>query len=153
MSILPNSVFGGRFDPFYWDPFEDFHFNSSIAVPHAPFLNETTSFVSAKINWKETPEAYVYRVDLPGMKKEEVKVEVEHGKDLCINGKRKVEKKERTGQWHREEHSSCEFFRRFRLPENAKANKMTAFLDNEVLTVTVPKEETKKHVARIIDIC
>ena len=87
------------------------------------------------------------------MKKDEVKVEVEHDKDLYINGKRKVEKKKRTDKWQREEHSNCEFFRCFRLPKNAKANKMTATLDNEVLTITVPKEKTKKHIARIIDIC
>jgi|UniRef100_A0A2N9H8H4 HSP20 family protein len=152
MSIIPNSVFGGRYDTSYWDPFEDFHFKCTVAMPHAAFPNEATSFVSARIDCKETPEAYVFKADLPGLKKDEVKVEVENGKDLCISGNRKVEKEVKTDMWHRVERSSGEFFRRFRLPENAKANKATTSLENGVLTVTVPKEETKKHSFRTIDI-
>ncbi|GFP86331.1 17.6 kDa class i heat shock protein 3 [Phtheirospermum japonicum] len=56
----------------------------------------------------------------PGLKKEEVKVEVEDGNVLQISGERSGEKEEKNDKWHRVERSSGKFLRRFRLPENAK---------------------------------
>ncbi|KAE8022807.1 hypothetical protein FH972_008576 [Carpinus fangiana] len=150
---------GGRYDPFSldgWDPLGDFHFkgNLAAAVPHAVFPNETTSFVSVRMDWKETPEAHVMKAVLPGLKKDEVKVKVEEGnKVLSISGERKIQKEEKTDKWHVVEDSSGKFLRRFRLPENARADKVTTLTDNGVLTVTIPKLETKKHSARVnIDI-
>ncbi|KAJ4956120.1 hypothetical protein NE237_012903 [Protea cynaroides] len=43
------------------------------------FSSETAVFVNARLNWKETPEAHIFKADLPGLKKEEMKVEVEAG--------------------------------------------------------------------------
>ena len=69
------SFFGGQrsniFDPFslsVWDPFKDFPTQIS---------KENSAFVNTRIDWKETPEAHVLKADLPGLNKEEVKVEVE----------------------------------------------------------------------------
>ncbi|KAK4381350.1 class I heat shock protein [Sesamum angolense] len=49
---------------------------------------ETTAFADAHVDWKETPEAHVFKVDVPGLKKEDVKVEVEDGRVLQISGER-----------------------------------------------------------------
>ncbi|WP_228597006.1 Hsp20 family protein, partial [Campylobacter coli] len=89
-------------------------------------------------------EAHVFQADLPGLKKEEVKVEVEEGRVIQISGERKLEKEEKADTWHRVERSSGSFVRRFRLPENAKLDGVSAAMENGVLTVTVPKEEVKK---------
>ncbi|MED6140133.1 hypothetical protein PIB30_090165 [Stylosanthes scabra] len=74
MSLIP-SFFGGRrsnvFDPFsldVWDPFRDLQFPSSLTS------SENSAFVNTRVDWKETPEAHVFKADLPGLKKEEVKV-------------------------------------------------------------------------------
>ncbi|KAG2395010.1 class I heat shock protein [Vigna angularis] len=91
-----------------------------------------------------TPEAHVFKADLPGLKKEEVKVEIEEGRVLQISGQRTKEKEDKNDKWHRVERSSGSFLRRFRLPENAKVNEVKAAMENGVLTVTVPKEEVKK---------
>ncbi|XP_009770368.1 17.8 kDa class I heat shock protein [Nicotiana tabacum] len=152
MSLIP-SFFGGRrsnvFDPFsldIWDPFEGFPFSGTVAnVP-------TSAFANARIDWKETPEAHVFKVDLPGIKKEEVKVEVEEGRVLQISGERSREQEEKNDKWHRMERSSGKFLRRFRLPENTKMEEIKAAMENGVLTVTVPKMEEKKPDVKAIDI-
>ncbi|XP_060185996.1 17.8 kDa class I heat shock protein-like [Lycium barbarum] len=153
MSLIP-SFFGGRrsniFDPLsldMWDPFEGF----TIAnVPSS--TSETSAFANARIDWKETPQAHIFKVDVPGIKKEEVKVEVEEGRVLQISGERSKEQEEKNDQWHRIERSSGKFLRRFRLPENVKMGEIKAAMENGVLTVTVPKVEEKKPEVKAIDI-
>ncbi|XP_076947690.1 17.5 kDa class I heat shock protein-like [Bidens hawaiensis] len=150
MSIIP-SLFGGRrssvFDPFSldaWDPFRD------LQVPS--FSNETSALANTRVDWKETPEAHVFKADLPGIKKEEVKVEVEDGNILQISGQRNIEKEDKNDTWHRVERSSGSFTRRFRLPENAKLEEVKAAMENGVLTITVPKAEVKKPDVKSIEI-
>uniref|UniRef100_A0ACD5XJ63 Uncharacterized protein n=1 Tax=Avena sativa TaxID=4498 RepID=A0ACD5XJ63_AVESA len=143
--ILRSNVF----DPFsldLFDPFDGFPFGSgsSTGGDLVPHTSETAAFAGARIDWKETPEAHVFKADVPGLKKEEVKVEVEDGNILQISGERNKEQEEKTDTWHRVERSSGKFLRRFRLPDNAKAEQVKASIENGVLTVTVPKEEIKK---------
>ncbi|OVA17732.1 Alpha crystallin/Hsp20 domain [Macleaya cordata] len=160
MSIIPN-FFGRRsnvFDPFsldVWDPFEDFPFSNNIRLlsefrPNFP--SETSALAQARIDWKETPTAHVFKADVPGLKKEELKVEVEDGRVLQISGERNREMEEKNDTWHRMERSSGKFMRRFRLPENAKVDEVKAAMEDGVLTVTVPKEEVKKPDVKAIDI-
>ncbi|KAK4271597.1 hypothetical protein QN277_020271 [Acacia crassicarpa] len=154
MSLIPR-FFGGRrssvFDPFsldVWDPFKDFSFPSSLSTSS---LNNS-AFVNTRIDWKETPEAHVFRADLPGLKKEEVKVEIEDDRVLQISGERNFEKEDKNDTWHRVERSSGKFMRRFRLPENAKMDQVKASMENGVLTVTVPKAEVKKPDVKAIQV-
>ncbi|KAF7823044.1 17.3 kDa class I heat shock protein-like [Senna tora] len=154
MSLIP-SFFGGRrsnvFDPFsldVWDPFKDLPISNSLSS----FAGENSAFVNSRVDWKETPEAHVFKADVPGLKKEEVKVEVEDDRVLQISGERNVEKEDKNDTWHRVERSSGKFMRRFRLPENAKMDQIKASMENGVLTVTVPKEEVKKPDVKSIQI-
>lgn len=151
MSIIP-SFFGRRtniFDPFsldIWDPFEGITFNFDALTPSLPtFSSETTAIANTKIDWKETPEAHIFKADLPGIKKDEVKVEVEEERVLQISGERSKEEEVKTDKWHRVERSRGKFLRRFRLPENAKVDQVKASMEDGVLTVTVPKEEVKQE--------
>ncbi|KAM7462816.1 hypothetical protein LguiA_030937 [Lonicera macranthoides] len=151
MSLIPSFFNGGRrsnnFDPFsldVWDPFKDFPFSSGS--------RETSAFVNTRIDWKETPESHVFKADLPGIKKEEVKVEVEDDRVLQIRGERNREVEDKNDTWHRVERSSGQFMRRFRLPENAKLDQIKASMENGVLTVTIPKEEIKKPDVKSIEI-
>ncbi|PNY15985.1 class I heat shock protein, partial [Trifolium pratense] len=80
MSLIP-SFFGGRrsnvFDPFsldVFDPFKDFPLSNSLTASFPELSRENSAFVSTRVDWKETPEAHVFKADLPGLKKEEVKV-------------------------------------------------------------------------------
>ncbi|XP_078444972.1 17.3 kDa class I heat shock protein-like [Wolffia australiana] len=151
MSLVPGffgNRRGGFFDPFaldLWDPLEGFPFQS-------PSLASSSAFSGASVDWKETPEAHVFKADLPGLKKEEVRVEVEDDRILQISGERTREKEERSDTWHRVERSSGKFVRRFRLPENAKVEEVRAAMENGVLTVTVPKVDLKKSKVKAIEI-
>ncbi|KAI4993845.1 17.9 kDa class I heat shock protein-like [Hordeum vulgare subsp. vulgare] len=159
MSLIPR---GNAFDPFsvdLWNPFDGFPFGSGSSssggslFPSFPRTSsDTAAFAGARIDWKETPEAHVFKADVPGLKKEEVKVEVEDGNILQISGERNKEQEEKTDTWHRVERSSGKFLRRFRLPEDAKADQIKAAMENGVLTVTVPKEEAKKPEIKSIQI-
>nr|ACV93248.1 CI small heat shock protein 1 [Prunus salicina] len=156
MSIIPSFRRGTIFDPFslnVWEPFKDFPFPSSSSLSTFPeFSRENSAFLDTRIDWKETPEAHLFKADLPGLKKEEVKVEVEDDRVLQISGERKIEKEDKNDQWHRVERSSGKFLRRFQLPENAKVDEIKAAMENGVLSVTVPKAEVKKADVKAIEI-
>jgi HSP20 family protein len=121
MSLIRRS---NMFDPFsldLFDPFDGFPFGSGSSrnggslFPSFPRTSsETAAFVGAHIDWKETSEAHVFKADVPGLKKEEVKVEVEDGNVLQISGERNKEQEEKSDTWHRVERSSSRFPRRFR---------------------------------------
>ncbi|XP_019158634.1 PREDICTED: 17.5 kDa class I heat shock protein-like [Ipomoea nil] len=149
MSLIPR-LFGGRRngnvsdDPFSLDVWD-------LSFPFSAY-GETSAFVNTRVDWKETPEAHVFKADVPGLKKEEVKVEIEDDRILQICGERNVEKEEKNEAWHRMERSSGKFMRRFRLPENAKMEEIKASMENGVLTVTIPKAEVKKPDVKSIEI-
>ena len=153
MSLIRRS---NVFDPFsldLWDPFEGFPFGSGSdsLLPRISTDSDTAAFAGTRIDWKETPEAHVFKADVPGLKKE-VKVEVEDGNVLQISGERSKEQEEKNDKWHRVERSSGKFLRRFRLPENAKTEQISASMENGVLTVTVPKDEVKKPEVKPVQI-
>ncbi|XP_021894590.1 17.6 kDa class I heat shock protein 2-like [Carica papaya] len=151
MSLIP-SFFGHRssvFDPFSLDVWEPF-WNSPLRS--SSISRESSAIINTRVDWKETPEAHVFAADLPGMKKEEVKVEVEDNRVLKISGERHVEEEEKNETWHRVERRSGKFSRRFRLPENVKMEEVKASMENGVLTVTVPKAEVKKPDVKAIEI-
>ncbi|KAK9186513.1 hypothetical protein WN944_017901 [Citrus x changshan-huyou] len=99
----------------------------------------------ARIDWRETPEAHIFKADLPGLRKDEVNVEIEEGNVLRISG-------ERSDTWHRVERSSGQFLRRFRLPENARIDQVKASTEYGVLTVSVPKVIADRPDVRAIEI-
>ncbi|KAF7049580.1 hypothetical protein CFC21_058095 [Triticum aestivum] len=101
-------------DPFsldLWDPFDGFPFGSGGSGSLVPRTSsDTAAFASARIDWKETPEAHVFKADVPGLKKEEVKVEVEDGNILQIaaSGTRSRRRRRTPGTaWSAAAASSC----------------------------------------------
>ena len=99
----------------------------------------------------ERNEKFVVRVDLPGMKKEEVKIEVTHD-ELTIEGERKVEKEEKEEALYRTERTYGKFFRRIEIPEYVKAENAVATFKNGVLEIempAIPVPEVKKRTLAI----
>ena len=86
----------------------------------------------------ETAEAYEVSVDLPGVKPEDVKLEVHDGQ-LSVSGKREnvLEKKDKN--FHRVERSSGSFYRSIALPNEIDNEKVEAAYDKGVLHIKLPK--------------
>ncbi|XP_066378525.1 16.0 kDa heat shock protein, peroxisomal-like [Miscanthus floridulus] len=100
------------------------------------------------MDWVETPASHVLRVNVAGLGKDDVKVQVEDGNVLTIRGappppaakdKGKHEDEEGT-VWHVAERGKPEFARAVALPENLRVDGIRAGVENGVLTVVVPKE-------------
>jgi HSP20 family protein len=101
-----------------------------------------TRFAPA-LNVSETEEAYEVSVELPGMKAEEVEVELKEG-NLWISGEKKEEKEEKGKAYHRMERRHGEFRRMIRLPGTVDEGKVEAKFADGVLTIHVPKTEEVK---------
>lgn len=98
---------------------------------------------SPKVNLAETDGNFELSVDLPGLKPEEIKVEMRNG-NLVISGERKDEKEEKGKTYHRIERSYGSFCRTVPLPTKVEEGKIDAKFANGVLNVTLPKSETSK---------
>ncbi len=86
----------------------------------------------------ESEKEYLVHVDLPGVKSEDVKLEI-HDDRLTISGKRELVHKEEGKNFHRVERSSGEFFRSVLLPNTVDHDKIVADFKDGVLEVRLPK--------------
>jgi len=99
----------------------------------------------------EKDNRLVTRIDLPGLKKEEVKVEVTDG-HLAISGERKREEEEKKEQFYRCEREYGSFYRAVPLPEGVTLEDVKATFADGVLEVSVPlpaKPDTKVRTVEI----
>ncbi|HML17833.1 MAG TPA: Hsp20/alpha crystallin family protein [Bryobacteraceae bacterium] len=100
------------------------------------------------IEVSEDKDRLLVRAELPGLKKEEVKVSVADDV-LVIEGERKLEKEEKREGYFRSERSYGKFYRAIPLPEGATADKTTAKFADGVLEVAIPIPEMKTKMKEI----
>jgi HSP20 family protein len=86
--------------------------------------------------------------DLPGLEKDDVKVEVTDD-SIVIQGERRREQEDKREGYYRSERSYGSFYRAVPLPENANGDQATASFHNGVLEVSVPLAENRKRNRRI----
>jgi HSP20 family protein len=89
----------------------------------------------------ETDEAYLVEVELPGVRRDDITVDLA-GTELSISGE--VEEKERQGLFRQRTRRVGQFAYRVTLPRDVDADKIQADLADGVLTVRVPKTEAAK---------
>eukprot|EP00850_Spirogloea_muscicola_P021941 SM000269S09896 [mRNA] locus=s269:95148:95898:+ [translate_table: standard] len=116
-------------------------FSSLFEPPMAAYMRDSHAVANTAVDVKETPTQYDFIADLPGLQRDQVKVQIEGGNLLSISGERTREEKQETDKYHRFERSTGKFMRRFRLPEDADSEKVSATCENGVLNVTVPKKQ------------
>ena len=100
---------------------------------------------------EETNKEYVISVAAPGLNKEDFHVTVEND-TLTIASNSKNTKEEEQNNFLRREFNYEAFSRSFTLPENTKADKITASHKNGVLTISLAKEEVRVEKAKEISI-
>jgi HSP20 family protein len=90
------------------------------------------------VDIKETKEGYTFHMDVPGLKPEDLDVELHEGV-LTIRGSRTEEKREEDKGYVRTERRHGSFSRQFRVPTSVEADKLNATVKDGVLTIDVPK--------------
>jgi HSP20 family protein len=90
----------------------------------------------------ETDKAYELHVAVPGMKKEDFKIDL-NDNYLTISGERKFTREHNENYFTSVETQYGSFSRSFALPENVNSSKISAKYVNGILEVTIPKDEKK----------
>jgi HSP20 family protein len=96
-----------------------------------------------RVNVEELDDRFEITAELPGMKKDEIDIEVTDGV-LAIKGERIFDKEEKETNYHVCERSYGKFQRAFTLPENVKADDIEAVYADGILKLAVPKVEPEK---------
>ena len=91
-----------------------------------------------RVDIHETEKEYVLNLALPGVKKEDVTVDVRDGV-LSIAGERRAVKEEKEKSWLRKETSYGSFRRAFILPDDTHPEQLKAAYKDGVLTVLIPR--------------
>lgn len=105
------------------------------------FSNSASQSFPALNVW-ESDEALFVEAELPGLKQEDLELEIMGG-ELTIKGQR-PDVKQQGESYHRQERGTGAFVRRLRLPVDVDASKVEASLTNGVLEIRLPKAEAAK---------
>jgi len=90
------------------------------------------------LNITEDTDKYYIRAELPGVKPDDLKLEVT-GKSLSIAGERKIQPENDNARYHRREREAGKFSRAVVLPGDVDADNLDAKLVNGILTITIAK--------------
>lgn len=136
MSIVRYST-ANDFTPTSFSNLIDRFFSDSLARTGG----SSYSFVP-KVDIFETDKAYEIHFALPGMNKDDFKIDL-NDNHLTVSGERKFSKERKENNLHVVESQYGNFSRAFALPENVDASKINAAYNNGILEITVPKDEKK----------
>lgn len=135
-----------------WDPLremEDFFDRYGRALSWTRRGSQETMATAdwaPRVDISETDKEFNIKVEIPEVKKDDVKVTVENGV-LTIRGERKQEKEEKDEKFHRIERSYGSFTRSFTLPDNVNESKIDASFKEGMLYLQIPKTEVSKPKA------
>ena len=142
-----------RWDPFAdlgvlepWGRFRRFGELSSILgrmVGEVGGEGEPLSLLAPKVDITETDGEYVVSAELPGVKREDMTLEIQEGV-LTIRGEKKHERDEKNERGRRLERSYGAFSRTFSLPSDADGSKIEATFKDGVLSISISKKPEAK---------
>lgn len=121
------------------------------------FFNDNTFRPAVKgisipaVNVSESKKAYKLDVAAPGFKKDEFKLEIQHGY-LTISGESNEEKEDKDEKMTRREYAFNQFSRSFSLPENVDTDAISAQYADGVLKVTLPKKTAEGKATKKISV-
>jgi len=105
---------------------------------------EMRKTIAARCEVSETPQSYLLKFEIPGMKKEDIKIDL-HDNRLTVSGERREEKKEeKDHKVHYSEMGYGSFMRSYTFPTAVDAERVEARYENGVLSLNVAKSEGMK---------
>ena len=147
--------------PGYLAPFEEIEkwFEEALRRPFSMLRSsmwpktelEEFETVMPHVDILEEGKELVMRADLPGMKKEDVDINLTENV-LTVSGQKKKEEKVEKGNYFRYERSHGSFFRRFELPYGIDTEKIKATLEDGVLEIRLPRTHEAVEKSRKISI-
>jgi len=140
MAILrrePHSIFD-----YMQQEFDKLHATHPLAKSDDNGTVVTSDWAPA-VDIKEEDDRYLITADIPGVKPDEIDVHMEEG-ILSIKGERDSEKEEEKENYKRIERVHGVFYRRFTMPDNADAERISAKSEHGVLEVVIPKKEASQ---------
>ncbi len=133
-----------------WRPFRDlYNLQDEVNRMFEGFFDRGTRQIEDGGMWLpatdiyETKDDVVVSLELPGMKRDDIKVSVQDN-ILTIRGEKHQEKEDKDTNYHRLERNYGFFTRSFSLPTMVKADKIKAAYENGILRVELPKAEEVK---------
>ena len=120
----------------------DHFFDDWFNFPTARAVSYSTDF-SPRVNIRETEDSLALTFELPGMKKEEIKVAVKDDV-LTVSGQREFKSESNEDEYVRRELRSGSFSRSFTLPDTVDHDKVSADYRDGLLEITLAKREEVK---------
>lgn len=133
-----------------WSNWLDDIFNRDL--PSVLTSNFNTGITLPKVNIKETADAFVVEMAVPGLKKSDFHIDLDN-QVLSISAEIKDENEQKEENYIRREFGYSSFKRIFTLPESVNNDKIDASYKEGILSILLPKkEEAKQKPARTIKI-
>lgn len=107
---------------------------------------EKTSMWTPRVDLSETEDAYILKLDVPGIDKKDLTINFKDG-TLTVSGERKADTREEGKNFVRMERQFGHFFRSFNIPSAVKTDKIAASYTNGELEIQVPKAEEVKPIS------
>ncbi len=138
-----------------FDPMKDFkdleeRMLTAFQMPSRNTLTNVNGFTPS-VNTREDKHAYHVEADLPGVKKEDIHVDVKDN-ILTISGERKTKNEVTEKDYHKIESFYGKFQRSFTLPADADADNIDANSKNGMLEVMIPKSKNAEQETKKIEV-
>ena len=125
-----------------WDELHRMRQQLEQVFDDAPYQRASAG-VFPLTNLTEDKDKYYVRAELPGVKGDELDIQVT-GNNLAISGERKIDAENEDAKYHRREREAGTFSRMIGLPGDIDADRVEANLENGILTIVVSKAEIAK---------
>lgn len=132
----PKNYVPGSFNNWMDDLFSEFFNNTFERTP--------SNGIYPKVDIEENDNSYVFKAELPGVKKEDVSIEIDN-RVLTISGEKKEVIEEKGKNVFRKESYTGSFSRSFTLPDNVSQDDADAKYENGILVLSIPKSSDKSR--------
>ncbi len=111
-------------------------------------LEKESKGLTIPVDIKEFNENYSVKVEVPGIKKEDIEIQLNKN-SMTVTAKKEEEKEEKNNKYHKTEFAYGNYSRTIYFPHEINVNESHAKLDNGVLHLNLPKRHTEEETKKI----